>query len=417
MPPEARDPGAGLVMRPFRATRYGPPVGDDLGTVTSPPYDVIDEETVDRLHASHPYNVVRLILPRRFAQTDSYDEVDARLREWQRSQVLVEDADPALNVYEYTAGAHTVRGLVGALGLRDPARRVVLPHEGVMPGPVNDRAELIARTRSNLEPILLVYDGGGAASDLVDGVTDEQRIIDTVAPDGSSHTVWRISDAETLAAVARDLAPQRALIADGHHRYAAYRQVQSAGSEAQPDLASDPGSHTGSDPELDYGLALLVDQQRYPLQLGPIHRLVRSLSLDELRGRALEGTTVKDFGGDPAAAAEAAADAAASRAAFVASDGQRWAVVVADRAPAEIDTHVLHERLLPAWDVDEAGVDYVHDAEHAVAEARAHRGVALLVRPPSVAAVVAAAEQGRTLPRKSTSFGPKPRMGLLMRAF
>jgi len=401
MPPEASDSGAGLVMRPFRATRYGPTLGDDLGTVTSPPYDVIDEEIVDRLHASHAYNVVRLILPRRFAHTDSYDEVDARLREWQRDQVLVEDADPALYAYQYTAGAHTVRGLVGALGLRDPRSGVVLPHEGVMPGPVNDRAELIARTRSNLEPILLVYDGGGAASDVVDQVSDEQRIIDTVASDGSSHTVWRISDAGTLADVARDLAPQRALIADGHHRYAAYRRVQSS----------------ASDPELDYGLAMLVDQQRYPLQLGPIHRVVRGLSLDELRGRTLAGTTVKDFGGDPAAAAEAAADAAASRAAFVASDGLGWAVVVADRAQAEIDTHVLHERLLPAWDVDEARVGYVHDAEHAVAEAQAHDGVALLVRPPSVAAVVAAAEQGRTLPRKSTSFGPKPRMGLLMRAF
>jgi uncharacterized protein (DUF1015 family) len=401
MPTQARDPGTGLVMRAFRATRYGPAVGEDLGTVTSPPYDVIGEETVDRLHESHPCNVVRLILPRRFAQTDSYDDVDARLREWQRSKVLVEDPDPALYVYEYTAGAHTVRGLVGTLGLRDPASGIILPHEGVMPGPVQDRAELVARTRSNLEPILLVYDGGGRASDLVDWVDDDQRIIDTVAADGSSHIVWRITDTAALAEVARDLAPRRALIADGHHRYAAYRRVQAS----------------ASGPEFDYGLAMLVDQQRYPLDLGPIHRVVRGLSLDELRGRALQGTTVKDFGGDPAAAAEAAAEAAPSRAAFVASDGRRWAVVVADRGPTEIDTHVLHEHLLPAWDTAEAAVGYVHDAEHAVAEARAHDGVALLVRPTSVAAVVAAAEQGRTLPRKSTSFGPKPRMGLLMRVF
>ena len=401
MPPEARDPGAGLVLRPFRATRYGPAVQGNIGTVTSPPYDVINRKTVYRLHTSHPYNVVRLILPRRFSDTNSYDDVDVRLREWQRSQVLVEDSEPGLYAYEYTVGAHTVRGLVGALGLRDPASGIVLPHEGVMPGPVNDRAELIARTRTHLEPILLVYDGGGAASDVVDEVTDEQRIIDTVAPDGSRHTVWRITDAATLADVARDLAPRRALIADGHHRYEAYRQVQSSG--------------TG--PEFDFGLAMLVDQQRYPLQLGPIHRVVRDLSLDELRGRALEGTTVKDFGGDPAAAAEAAADAASARAAFVVSDGQRWAVVTADRPPAEIDTHVLHERLLPAWDVEEKVMLYVHNPEHAVAEARAHNGVAMLVRPPSVAAVVAAAEQGRTLPRKSTSFGPKPRMGLLMRVF
>lgn len=397
----ARDPGTGLVMRPFRATRYGPAVGDDVGTVTSPPYDVIDEATVDRLHASHPDNVVRLILPRRFARSDTYDEVDARLQEWRRTGVLVEDPDPALYVYQYTSGAHTVRGVVGALGLRDPAGGTVLPHEGVMPGPVHDRAELIARTRSNLEPILLVYDGDGAASAIVDQVTDEQRIIDTVAADGSGHTVWRISDPAALDEIARDLAPRRALIADGHHRYAAYRRVQ----------ASQSG------PEWDFGLAMLVDQRRYPLQLGPIHRVVRGRSLEELHARALAGTTVKDFGADPTAAAEAASDAASTHAAFVATDGRRWTVVLADRASAEIDTHVLHERLLPAWGVEEPEVSYVHDAEHALAEALAHGGVALLVRAPSVAAVLAAAEQSRTLPRKSTSFGPKPRMGLLMRVF
>ncbi|MPZ60451.1 MAG: DUF1015 family protein [Propionibacteriales bacterium] len=39
----------------------------------------------------------------------------------------------------------------------------------------------------------------------------------------------------------------------------------------------------------------------------------------------------------------------------------------------------------------------------------------LLVRPPDVSTVLAAAATGRRLPRKSTSFGPKPRMGFVMR--
>ncbi|MDQ4085224.1 MAG: DUF1015 domain-containing protein, partial [Actinomycetota bacterium] len=157
----ARDPGAGLVLRPFRATRYGPAAGGDPVAVTSPPYDVIDEATVERLYASHPYNVVRLILPRRFARAPSYDGVSRLLQEWRTSEVLVEDDEPALYVYEYAVGDHVVRGLVGALGLRDRRTGTVLPHEDVMAGPVRDRAELIERTGTNLEPILLVYDGNG----------------------------------------------------------------------------------------------------------------------------------------------------------------------------------------------------------------------------------------------------------------
>ena len=52
--------------------------------------------------------------------------------------------------------------------LRDPAERVVLPHEDVMPGPVADRLELMRATRANLEPILLVYEGGGGTAAVID---------------------------------------------------------------------------------------------------------------------------------------------------------------------------------------------------------------------------------------------------------
>jgi uncharacterized protein (DUF1015 family) len=375
-------------------------VGDDVGAVTSPPYDVIDEETVDRLHACHPYNVVRLILPRRFAHAPTYDGVSTLLAEWRRRKVLVEDDDPALYVYEYDDGDRRVRGLVGALGLRDRHAGVVLPHEEVMPGPVADRAELIRRTHTNLEPILLTYDGGGAASDLADAVTSSDPLLHTTAPDGSTHTVWRVAGTHDVRAIADDLAPRRALIADGHHRYAAYQQAQAHAPRGQHDR----GGH-------DYGLAMLVDQQRYPLHLGPIHRVVRGIDLHT----AARDAATREFGTDRAAARRAADNAEPGQASFACTDGERWLVLTARRGTAEIDTHVLHDRLLPAWGATEPQVRYVHDADHAVQEARNHDAVAVLVRPPTVAEVVAAAERGRSLPRKSTSFGPKPRMGLLMR--
>jgi uncharacterized protein (DUF1015 family) len=396
----APDPDTSLVLRPFRATRYGPVVGDDIGTVTSPPYDVIDAETVGHLYDAHPYNVVRLILPRRFAQAPSYDGVSELLDRWRREQVLVEDEAAALYVYEYNVGDHTVRGLVGALGLRDRNTGTVLPHEDVMPGPVEDRTELITRTATNLEPILLVYDGDGPASDVTDEATQQAPLMSSVAADGSTHTIWRVTDPSALEKIARDLAPRRALIADGHHRYAAYQRAQRANTE----------------PAFGYGLSLLVDQQRYPLHLGAIHRVVRGLGLDAVTGRSPREVEVDDHGADEAAARRTAEEATLPGAVvLVCTDGGRWLTVRTRCAPNEIDTHTLHDRLLPAWGVAEVDVDYVHDAGHAVHEARSHAGVAVLVRAPSVASVIAAAEHGRNLPRKSTSFGPKPRMGLLMR--
>ena len=64
-----------------------------------------------------------------------------------------------------SAGSVT-RGLLGAVELRDPDDGVILPHENTMAGPVSDRLALMTATEANLEPIYLVYDGGGAASRL-----------------------------------------------------------------------------------------------------------------------------------------------------------------------------------------------------------------------------------------------------------
>ncbi len=110
------------------------------------------------------------------------------------------------------------RGLLAAVGLRDPDERVVLPHEDVMPGPVADRLELMRATAANLEPILLVYDGGGDTATVIEQVDRGAPLLETVTEDGLTQRVWAVADPDAAGRVARDLAPRQALIADGHHR-------------------------------------------------------------------------------------------------------------------------------------------------------------------------------------------------------
>jgi uncharacterized protein (DUF1015 family) len=79
---------------------------------------------------------------------------------------------------------------------------------------------------------------------------------------------------------------------------------------------------------------------------------------------------------------------------------------------------VLHAVLLEqlfALDPTDARVRYVHDAPGAVRAAVRSGGTAVLMRPVDVGQVLAIAAQGERMPRKSTSFGPKPRTGLVLR--
>jgi len=502
---------------------------------------VIGPGTLGRLRAASPYNIVRLILPALDAAapggrspTPSDDAHAAGriaaglLRDWLADGVLAVDDSPALYVYEQRGPGFAQRGLIGLVGVGTTA---VHPHEDVMPGPVAGRRELMAATRGNLEPILLVYNGVGAGghggtagparqagpahhagsatspaaasaaapaasfsaasgasasatSRLVDLTVDQRTpLAAAVTDDGVTHRLWALTDPAEHAAIAADLAARTALIADGHHRYAAYlelrAQMRAAGHGAGP---------------WDYGLAFLVDADAYPLRLGSIHRVIPHLNPVEAARLAAQAFTVTELPGTPPDADSPAssdngadsrdggtdprnddaaapqhgtmdsrdrgararcdgtgspddggtgrltealrqlADAGRDGTAFLlagrdgfrllhrADPGELTAAMPSGASPRwrALDASVMQELLLARlWSIrdNERDVLISHDPAEAVRMAVETGGTAVLCNPMALPAVMDLAAHGERVPRKSTSFGPKPRTGLVLRTF
>jgi uncharacterized protein (DUF1015 family) len=399
---------------------------DRLGRLLCPPYDVISEADRSALLAADADNAVSVILPRGAepgrATTDEpgdpYARAAARLERWISTGLYRVDPDPTLYVYEMeTADGVTTRGLLGALELRDPADGVVLPHENTMAGPVADRLALMRATGADLEPIYLVYDGGGAASQIVASAADVDPLATAVTPDQTRHRLWGITDPLLHAAVDDDLAMRRALIADGHHRYATYRELQ-----------REMRNSTGPGP-WDRGLALLVDSTAYGPQVHAIHRILVGFPLSDALDRAQRVATVTAVDSAEAGLTDLDGDAGF---AAVLTDGRTSAIVhgldptlVAglriDGEPtelADLDVTVLHRGLVErVWALRDTAdtVGYAHSVSEAVAEASRSGGTAVLLRPTPTAAVAAIAAAGARMPRKSTLFTPKPASGLVMR--
>ena len=225
-----------LRLRPFRGMRYSSDVVGDIGAVTSPPYDVMDRPMIDALLQQHSRNIVRLILPRMVNDPvtggNPYERAAKRLERWRKKGVFVTDPAPSLYVYEYGDMGHAVCGLVGAVELRLPAERVILPHEDVIAGIVADRLAMMTASQANLEPILLVYDGEGETAPWIDAVRAGQPVADVRCADGTYHRLWSMDGPGDLRAVRDLLAPHQALIADGHHRYETYLQLRDELSSA-----------------------------------------------------------------------------------------------------------------------------------------------------------------------------------------
>ena len=326
-----------------------------------------------------------------------YRDVTRRLERWEQQGRVLRDREPAVYVHEYTTGGVTVRGLVGALDLsrraEDLQQRVILPHEGIHPAQARELAARMMQMQLNPAPILLVHRGPQAVRDLLGEVVAAGPEHDFTDRGGQHHRVWAVRDRSLLGRLDAGLAGSRALIADGHHRYAAYLQMQ----HDMPGTAADGG------------LAMLVDQDDTPLFLGAIHRVLVGVTFDDVRVAA---TSVGAFREVSASAAVAGL----SPTTLALSDGTRWATLtltaVDDRAVVEI----LHEQLAPALPRRPHRVAYHHSVEDTMGGLGRAPGVAVLMPAPDYDVVRRILAANRLLPEKATSFQPKPSLGVLMRS-
>lgn len=323
-----------------------------------------------------------------------YHEVAQRLLEWQAEGFVEVDHSPAFYLHEYTVTGMTIRGVVGTLDLStraaDDTERTVHGHEGIH---AEQTAELATRMHEmgvNPAPILLVHHGSATLRDLFDTVSSRTPDHDYEDRSGQHNRLWRIESAEEIAVVTHELSSTRLMIADGHHRYAAYLRLQ----EQNPGTA------------WDRGLVMVVDQDDTPFFLGAIHRSFPGITLTDLCAAVeAQGTTVTEL-------TPAQGLSALHASAWVATDGERWVQVqVPDgRSPVE---H-LHLDVVPH--VPAIGnVGHHHSVEDALSHAKL-RQVAVLLPAPGYELLDRAMEEGRLLPEKATSFQPKPNIGVLMRS-
>lgn len=414
----------GLRLIPFRGLRYVPELVGSLSAVTSPPYDVVVRpDGLLHLESADPHNIVRLILPQADTATARHEQAAATLNRWLAEGILAPDPEPALYVYEQRNGDMLQRGVIGALALSGPTDGIVLPHEDVMADVVEDRADLMRTAEAHFEPLLLTYRSDGdadatGATEIIERTIHRPPLLATTTEDGFSHRLWALTDTAEQSVVQADLARRQALIADGHHRWATYLRLRREHAVPGP---------------WDFGLVLLVDTVRYPLRVRSIHRLLHGLPVADALAALTGLFRIREVEGPLPRALDALSAAAAQGNAFLfAGDGGFHLVdrpddaLLARTVPADkpdawrtLDATVLHSALLDhVWRIpdDPAHIAYIHDTAAAVEQAERHNATAVLMHPVREEVVRDLARQGVTMPRKSTSFGPKPATGLVLRS-
>jgi len=334
-------------VRPFRALRYDPAVAGPLEELVAPPYDVISGEQRRDYLARSPYNVVHLTLP------DSEEQAASDLAEWRERGVLVQDDERYWWIAQDYVGpdgvARTREGFAASVPVTPYQDGQVLPHERTHAGPKEGRLRLLRATRTQLEPIFLLYD-----ADPVFARPEREPVAD-VQEGGVRTRVWPLEAGEVEIETPL-------LIADGHHRYetaVAYREENPA------------ATHT---------FAILVSSRAPGLEIFPTHRLAQQVG--DVAGEEVDapagGVTLYRGG----------------RYVRVRSDDDFGPRVVESLAPQGVSYTASADEAIATVDRG--------DAE-----------AAFLLEPVTVEQVARFAHAGETMPQKSTFFFPKLTSGLL----
>ena len=350
----------------------------------APPYDVIPEADVAGYRALSPHNVIRLIRP-----GSDYEGAARTLAAWLSEGVLREDP-PSMYVHEVeVAPGRTRRDLIAALRLEPYESGVVLPHERTHRGPKEDRLALMRATHASLEPLWFLYDGRETpARELLAETAAAPPVARFADAEGMPQRLWTVGRGRVTDGLASALASLPLLIADGHHRY-------------ETTLAYSEELGGAADVASRFTLALLTDIDDPGLEVLPTHRVMKA-------GIAVTG-------GEPAGSlAETLAAIKGRVAAGVYREG-RFQVLALDGDVAVVELHrQVIDNILGKRSAEDFLL-YTRDAEEAVRWVDEGVGVsAFFLDAPDLRQVLKLAQEGKTLPQKSTYFYPKPPSGMVI---
>lgn len=408
-------------IRPFMAIR---PAANFAQDVAALPYDVMNSEEAREMVAGKPYSFLHIDkaevdLP---VGTDIYsDAVYAKAKENLDSMVangiFGQDLLPNLYIYRLTMHGKSQTGLVCCTSVDEYLDGTIKKHELTRADKEADRIRHVDTLNANTGPIFLAYKENADAKAILEGwMAATAPVYDFISEDGIGHTVWVIdSDTEIGMLVQSFQNVENLYIADGHHRNASAVKVALRRREAKPD-------YTGEE-EFNYYLSVLFCADE--LYVMDYNRVVKDLNGYDAAGfldKISEKFLVAPYEGTGCCRP----DELHTFGLYLEGNWYRLTAkeeIITDDPVLGLDVSILQKELLePVLAIGDPRTDKRIDFVGGIRgleelERRVDSGemaLAFSMYPTSMAELMDVADEGMTMPPKSTWFEPKLRSGLFI---
>jgi uncharacterized protein (DUF1015 family) len=404
-----------VTISPFKALR---PEAQLAKGVASPPYDVLSSKEAKVEAQGNSFSFLHITkaeigLPDA-VDTHSqqvYDKAKENLSAFISRNILFRENKPCYYIYRLTMNGRSQAGLVCGSSVEDYENGLIKKHEFTRPEKEQDRINHIKTTGAQTGNVFLAYKNVPEIDDVLNGwMKDKNPQYDFIADDGIQHSIWIVSDDDTIATITRlfkTMVPAT-YIADGHHRAASAAKVKAALGKNATENA-------------DYFLTTLFPSNQ--LSIMDYNRVVKDLN--GLSSEEFFAKLDKDFTIEPQNVAyrpEAPHE-------FGLYHNKHWYKLTAKPGTynetdpiAVLDISILQENMLePILGIKDQRTDKRIDFVGGIRglsglEKRVDSGemaLAISLYPVSIEQLFNVADSGEVMPPKSTWFEPKLRDGLL----
>lgn len=256
---------------PFKAVR---PSRDKVGLVASRPFQEysVDEVTFQLEH--NPFSFLHIINPgykfqKEISGSERFQLVKNRYLEFKEEKVFIQDEKPAYYIYKTVSRNQTFCGIIAATSADDYENNVIRKHEDTISHKEKLFKDYLNTVGFNTEPVLLTYPDSDVINEITAEVMQHRPEYEFSSLNRDVHYLWIVDEPELTQQIKTEFEKLQAVyIADGHHRSASSWLLAKESREKNP-------NHTGNE-AYNYFLSYMIAESN--LKLYEFNRLVRDLN-------------------------------------------------------------------------------------------------------------------------------------------
>ncbi|WP_298425662.1 DUF1015 domain-containing protein [uncultured Kordia sp.] len=410
------------IIKPFKAVR---PTRDKVSLVASRSYQSYTQNQREARLNYNPFSFLHIVNPgykyhKEISGKERYRLVRNRYLEFKEDDIFKQDETPCYYIYRIVnREKQTFTGIVAAASSEDYKNNIIKKHEDTIEYREQVFKEYLKTVGFNAEPVLLTYPDSEAINNILQKYTQTRSEYEFTTTYRDTHYLWKVEKTEDIVAIQTEFERMDEIyIADGHHRSASSCLLGE-------DLKNSNPEHTGNEAYNSFMSYLIPESE---LRIYEFNRLVKDLNgltkeqfllkLDQIfrienRGVELYKPSKKHHFS-------------------MYLDGEFYSLYLRKTnyeftdSLSKLDTHILYITILkPILGItdlrNDQRIDYGYD-KHNVIEMKnlidqKEFAVGFGLVPVNVDEMKRIADEGLTMPPKSTYIEPKLRSGVTIYEF